>query len=292
MHTNEKLIRVHSCLFMDNQPMPEAKSEQSLQETFDKAASSPIVRVFARVGYATRGTIYFLIGILAALGAVGAGKGVRGSQGAFEAVLAAPFGKLVLFFAGIGFSGFTIYFLISALRTPSRRESLAIRSGWLFSGLIYLGLVVSAIRLLIRGGRENATRESSQWLMSHPLGRWILACIGLGIIGFALFELWRGLFSSLAERLRFRNLDQRMRDLLSAIGRVGIVARGLIFLIIGIFLVLAAWFNDAREARTLGGVLRFVEREPYGPWLLAIVAFGLIAFGLFQFVEARYRRMD
>jgi hypothetical protein len=275
-----------------------ARTSSSVEKTVDEAARqvSGVVAVLARVGYATRGIIYGSVGALAAMGAVGAGRGVRGSEGAFEVVVQQPLGKIILVAAAVGFFGFAVSYLILALTTRRGRESqtanLAIRAGYLIPAAIYLGLVISALRILIHGEHGNATRQSSEWIMSHPLGRWILACIGLGTIGFGVFELWRGIFARLEKRWKLRQIDKWMQALLIIIGRVGIFARGFVFTIIGGFFLVAAWNKNARETSTLGGALRFVEHQRYGPWLTAIVAGGLMAYGLFELAESRYRRMN
>jgi hypothetical protein len=275
--------------------VPSASSQ--IEKTVDEAVRqvSGVVAVLTRVGYAVRGIIYGSVGVLAAMGAVGAGRDVRGSEGAFEVVVQQPLGKIVLIAAVVGFLGFAVSYLILTLTTRCRHsagKNFAIRAGYLISAAIYLGLVVSAIQILIRGAHGNATRESSEWIMSHPLGRWILACIGLGTIGFGTFELWRGIFASLQKRLNLRQVSKWMRQTLAILGRIGVIARGLVFILIGVFFLLAAWNKNARETRTLGGALRFIERQPYGPALLAIVAAGLIAYGLFELAESRYRRLD
>jgi hypothetical protein len=276
--------------------MPQTSAQ--IRDTVDDAVqqASWIVRILARVGYAARGIIYLLIGVLTALGTAGAGHGVGGSEGAFEAVVQEPLGKIILIAAAVGFFGFAVSYLIQAIARLPRRQpktrSLAIRGSYLISAAIYIGLVVSAIRILLRGVHGNETRDSSQWIMSHPLGRWILGCVGLSVIGFGLFELWRGMFTSLTEQLKLREMGQRMQMTLLIFGRVGVIARGLVFTLIGGFFMVAAWNNNARQARTIGGALRFVERQPYGPWLTAIVAAGLMAYGLFELAESRYRKLD
>jgi hypothetical protein len=71
--------------------------------------------------------------------------------------------------------------------------------------------------------------------------------------------------------------------------RFGIGARGVVFGVIGIGLILAAWHTDPGEAMGVGGALRWLAGQPYGPWILAVVAAGLIAYGFYEVVRARYR---
>jgi hypothetical protein len=75
------------------------------------------------------------------------------------------------------------------------------------------------------------------------------------------------------------------------VGRFGLCARGVTFLVVGYFLVRAAVNVNAREARDIAGALRTLQQQPYGAWLLGVVALGLIAYGLLSFVDARYRRI-
>lgn len=128
-------------------------------------------------------------------------------------------------------------------------------------------------------------------MLEWPAGRWLVAAVGLGILGAGVFNLWRGLTGRFRRRLRLRKLSDFEARLFTAFGVVGHLARGLVFGLIGFFLVRAAYQYDPEEAIGLGGALAKVLRQDYGDTLLGSVAAGLLAYGLYCFVEARYREI-
>jgi len=73
-------------------------------------------------------------------------------------------------------------------------------------------------------------------------------------------------------------------------GRFGTVARGVVFVLIGIFVVLSAYHSDPSRAQGMDGALMALLREPYGPWLSGVVAIGLLAFGLYSLMNALWFR--
>jgi hypothetical protein len=137
-------------------------------------------------------------------------------------------------------------------------------------------------------------RNPSDWtamVMRQPFGKWMVAAGGVGIAAYGVlrvFHAWKG---HLKKHLVLDRYAARARESIIWMGRIGQAARGVVFLVIGGYLVVAAWQTDPEQAKGLGEALGAIERAPYGPLLLTAVAVGLIAYGLFQFVEARYRRI-
>jgi hypothetical protein len=127
--------------------------------------------------------------------------------------------------------------------------------------------------------------------MTYPMGRWMVAAIGVGLVVYAVTQLVRAYKADLDDQLSLSRIDPGARRWVITLIRLGIAARGVVFLITGLFLTLAAWHEDAGEARGLSGALEALRRQPYGPWLMAAVAAGLIAYGFYLFVLARYRRI-
>jgi hypothetical protein len=128
--------------------------------------------------------------------------------------------------------------------------------------------------------------------MSYPLGRIVLALIGAGIGIYGVWQLYRAYAAKLDKRLMLAQLSAAGRRAVTWVARSGMAARGVVFGIIGAFLILAAWRYNATEARGLEGALETLRRQPLGQWLLAAVALGLVAYGVFQFVKARYRLIE
>jgi hypothetical protein len=121
------------------------------------------------------------------------------------------------------------------------------------------------------------------------MGQWLVGAIGLGVIGAGLAFMGRGWRGNVTD---FLALPAGARPWVVRLGRLGFAARGAVFALIGGFLGLAALHSRSSEVRGLGGALASLEAQPYGWALLAAVAAGLLSFGLFGFVQARYRRID
>lgn len=253
---------------------------------------------FARFGLAARGAVYVLVGGLALMAAIGAGGGVGGNESALRSLLLQPFGAVLIGLAGLGLAFFAAWRIVSALTDPDRHgtspKGLGVRAVHLASGLVNGGLALTAFALALGigasgGGDDAAARDWTRWLMSQPFGRWLVAAAGAVAIGAGLYHVWKGVRGNLLKRL---SPPPDRRRMALAIGRFGYVARGVVFGIIGAFLMVAAIRFDSSEARGLGGALEALEDQPFGWALLGVVAAGLAAFGAFGVVQALWRRIE
>ncbi|WP_230530370.1 DUF1206 domain-containing protein [Microvirga roseola] len=257
------------------------------------------VELLARFGFGARGVVYCLVGGLALLAAIGAGGQTGGSQSALQTVLAQPLGWIWLALIAIGLFGFCAWRIVEAVTDADRRgndmKGLGIRAAHLIGGLIYAGLAVSALSLAFGwgtsggSGEDGAAQDWTAWLLAQPFGRWLTGLVGAGIVGAGLAFAWKAWRGDVAEYLA---LPADKRDWFVTLGRMGFAARGVVFIIIGGFLILAAWHSQSSDVRGLGGALRALQEQPYGWVLLALTAIGLFAFGIFGLVQARYRHID
>jgi hypothetical protein len=272
------------------------------QDSVKNAArqSVPAVRVMARVGYASRGVIYVLIGALSGMAAVGAAGGrVTDSSGALQNVVAHPFGRVLLGCITLGFFGFAIWQIVLGVEDSARDGSawrqVMRRVSAFFTALVYLALMLSAIRILVGyqvHGSDHTARDWTAWAMTFPMGRWAVAVVGLGIVIAGVFNLYASATSRIGDRLDAQRLRGASLQAAVMIGRIGVASRGVVFCLIGGYLIIAAWHSDPREARGLAGAMRLLERQRFGPWLLALVALGFVAYGVYEFIQARYRRVE
>ena len=266
--------------------------------------ASPFVATFARLGYASKGVIYVIVGALAAMSAFGFGAGeTTGSRGAMERILSQPFGVVMLFIVALGLACYSLWQFVRAVEDPENEGSdgkaIAKRVGFFISGVVHVMLVIYAANLLLGtggagagGGDDSGAQTWSARVMSYPLGRIVLGLVGAGIGIYGLWQLYRAYAAKLDKRLMLERLSAEGRRAVTWVARFGMAARGVVFGIIGGFLIFAAWHYSANQARGLEGALETLRRQPYGQWLLAAVALGLVAYGVFQFVKARYRRIE
>jgi hypothetical protein len=249
----------------------------------------------ARYGYGARGIVYVLVGLLALLAAYGGGR-PGDSHDALRTVLVGPFGAPLVGLIALGLLAFAVWRAVEAVTDADRRgtslKGLATRGAHLVSGVLYLGLAGTAASLCLGLGLSggDGVHDGTAWLLRRPMGRWLVALAGLAVAGAAVAYLLRAWKGDTTKRLA---LDaEARRRWAEPTGRFGYAARGIAFLILGGFLAAAAWYQSSAEAKGLGDAFVLLRAQPYGTVLLAVVAAGHAAFGLFGLIQARYRHID
>jgi hypothetical protein len=264
----------------------------------EKAARSWWGQGLARWGLVSRGALYVLVGAIAVHVSVGGGERVRDRGGALATLTDTWLGRVLVGALAFGLLGYAGWRFVEAFlgRTLEREEheSWWKRLGYAARGFWYLGLFGIAASALVSADESGGSRQEDRFtarVLDFPLGRWLIAAIGLAIVGAGVFNLWRGLTARFRKRLKLRKMGELEDRVFTAVGVVGHLARGLVFGLIGFFLVRAAYQYDAKEAIGLDGALSKVLQQDYGDTLLGFVATGLLAYGLYSFVEARYREV-
>ncbi len=250
----------------------------------------------ARAGYAAKGIVYGAVGILAALAAVGSGGETTGSKGAIQAIGQQPFGGVLIGLLALGLLCYALWRFLSAFLDAEGKgtdaKGMATRVGYFVSGCIHVGLAFATAMALIGaargGGGEDDAKDWTAKLMSAPYGPWLVIGVAvlIAIVGLAQWkEVWSG---SYRKKFDLDGAATSQRDSINQIAKAGLIARGLVFLIIAFFLGLAGWQTDSSEARGLEGALDTLARQPYGPWLLGVTGLGLLCYGVYCGVIARY----
>lgn len=253
-----------------------------------RAAHSEWLERLGRAGLAAKGVSYGLVGVLALKLAFGAGGKATSRQGAFQTLAHDAFGKAVLIGLALGFAGYAAWRFANAFLDRKRRgddpPGLAKRAGELAKGLIYAGLTWSVIKVLLThhssGGNQ---KQQAGGVFGWPGGRWIVLAAGVAVVGYAGWNVYRGV------TMRFEKQLERTPDWVKPLGVVGLCARGVVFAVVGWFLVKAALEFDPQKAVGIGGALAKLAQAPYGSAVLGITAAGLLVFAAFCLAEARYR---
>ena len=261
-----------------------------------RTAGRPWVEPLARFGYAARGVVYAFIGVLAVQAAFFGRGQATGPEGAIQAI--AEKSKLLLVLIAIGLFGYALWRFVQGILDPENKgrdpKGLAKRGAMVASGVAYAGLALLAFRLISQGGGgagSGGQASTTASLLSLPFGRALVILAGISVIVSALYQIYEAYTKKFQRRMKTAEMSPEEQRLAIHTGQLGLASRGIAFLITGWFLIQAALRYDPSEARGLGGALETLASQPYGPWLLGIVALGLVAYGAYSFLQARYRRI-
>lgn len=276
---------------------PIEKATEGAADALGEAARSKWMMWLARFGYAAKGVVYVVVGALAALAALGSGERLEGTDGALRSIARQPYGEVLLGIVAFGLAGYVLWRVVQALADVDGKGSgwkgLGARAGYLLSGLAYAGVALSAARIVLHVNESgyDLKRSWSGRLMVMPFGRWLVALAGVGVVGFGLFQIYKGYKAKFWRRLKLSEMPDVQHPWALLSGRVGYAARGVVFCVVGVLLVQAARHFDANEVVGLDGALQALTERSFGPVILGAVAVGLFAYGVYMFVEARYRRI-
>lgn len=271
----------------------------SLQQPVQQAASHPWFERLARLGYAAKGVVYFVVGLLAFRAAIGSGGQTTDSSGALETIVTQPFGKFLLGIVTLGIIGYILWRIVQAVLDPedtsgeNSSKRIAQRIGYALSALAYTGLALTAVKLIAGsgGGGGNATQDWTARFLQQPFGQWLVGLAGALTIGIGFSYLYQAYKAKFRREFKLQEMSQTEQTWATRLGQFGIAARGIVFAIIGLFLIQAARQSDASEAKGLGGALGTLAQQPFGPWILGLVALGLVAYGIYSVIQAKYRRI-
>lgn len=276
------------------------QAKEQADDVIEDVAAHPWMERIARFGYATKGAVYMVVGALAIRGAFGFGGETTDTRGALQAINDQPFGKFVLGTVAFGLIGYVIWRWIQAIADTDDKgtslKGILVRIGYVGSGLVYAGLAFTAAKVLIDvGDPDSSTQVQQNWVarfLTMPHGGWIVALGGLCVLGFGLYQIYKGISTKFRKHLKLGEMSETEKFWAMLTGRVGYSARGVVFCIVGIFLVQAARHFNPSEAKGLDAALDTLSSWPFGPWVLGTVAAGLFAYGFYMLVEARYRRIN
>jgi hypothetical protein len=275
-------VALHACLY----PVSTTVSQRL------SAAPDEATTLMARIGFASRGLIYLLIGGSAARAALQSGAPAHGFTDSVHDLMQLPLGRVLVVLVALGLVCFAVWLAIRSF-TQARRGQHAKRwllaAGMLSDAVLYTGFVVVVLSRAFGGGNggDRNVQLWTGWLFSHTAGRTIIGLTGLGLIaGGISMVVW--IWSVDVEKSVA--LAPRNKEVTEAISRYGLTGRAAALALIGGYLLAAAIDADPSKAHGLGGVLQSLRRASWG-WAVVLLfgsAFGASAF--FDFIEALYRR--
>jgi hypothetical protein len=271
-------------------------ASQSASGTARQAAHSRPLELLTRFGLIAYGVMHALIGWLAIQIAWGGAPQEGDQSGAFQFLASKPLGKVLLILVVIGLAAMTIWQALSAAVGHTDEQGRRRVAERLFSGgraIVYGVLAWTAIRIVIGSGQSSAQKQqnATSSLLSSTGGRWLVALIGLVVLGFGVGMAIYGLMAAFERKLSTEQMNEGTRHTTRLLGRIGYTAKGVAFAIVGILLVVAAVRKEPNRSRGLDAALRTLAGQPFGGWLLTIVALGFVAFAVFCLFQARYRKV-
>ena len=260
-------------------------------ETARSVANSRQLGWLARLGLTARALVYLVMGWLAILLATGSSAHVD-QRGALVTLLSAPFGTVLVLLMSLAFLAYAAWRLSeAAVGVTGDGDGAKARITSLVRGLAYLVLAISALGLLrgARGTQAGQQGHLAGTVMQHQGGRVLVGLLGAAVLVVGLVMVREG-WSAKFMRY-FGSLPTGTRTPVVWLGRVGTVARGIVFAIAGLLVVVAAWTADPSKAGGIDAAVRTLLAQPYGHELVALLGAGLVLFGLYGLAEAAWRRV-
>ncbi|GAA3491897.1 MULTISPECIES: DUF1206 domain-containing protein [Streptomyces] len=267
--------------------------------TARRAARSDTMKYAARAGFAARGVIHLLIGALALQIALGGGGKSADQGGALAEIAEKPFGKVLLWALGIGLLAMSLWQLTEALFGSVGPDGDKPKKRLLAAGMfVFYGFVsysVLAFAVGSKGSGDGASDKESQdvtaKVMELPAGRWLVGVAALVVVGIGVGIAVQAIRRKYHKEMKRGEMSRRTRQFVDVTGVGGGVARGLVFVVAGGFAVAAAVAFDPNKAKGMDDTIRSFRETPVGPWLLVLLAVGLMLFGVFSFAMARWRKL-
>ena len=264
-----------------------------------RAARGSAVEWAARVGFTARGVIYLLVGVLALQIAFGDSKRQADRGGALAALADKPFGSVVLWALGVGLVGMALWRLsevvFGSVGPDGRKATKRLMSAGRF--VFYAFVAYSVLSFAVgsgsggSGSSDKQSKDITARALEWPGGQWLVGAAGVGVAVAGVWIAGRALLRSFHDKLKLSEMGPRVRKLVDVTGVGGGVARGVVFAAAGAFAVRAAVDYEPKKAKGLDDTLRSFADTPLGPWLLVLIAAGLVLFGVFSFAMARWRKV-
>jgi hypothetical protein len=260
---------------------------------------SRALELLARTGFVVKGLLYLVVGTLALRVAAHAGGRFTGTRGALVTVLDQPFGRALLLAAAVGLVGYATWRIIQGVADPDGYgrgwTGIGMRIGFVGRGVVHAALGIQAWRLYrgLRGASTGTERAVAAEALDWPFGEWLLVLAGLSVIGFAVHQVYLAFQGRLEKNLDLGELRREAGTWAVGVSRFGVAARAVVLILLGWGAAAAGWFQDAAEMNSTASSLRALGAQPggLGRFLLGFTAAGFIAYGIYQFVHARYLRI-
>jgi hypothetical protein len=250
---------------------------------------------FFRFGIISKGIVYCLLGLLTVMAALGLGGKKASKADTFNFIYEQPFGKILLSLVALGLFGFVTLRVFQSFKDIDHKghdaSGIITRIGFGISALIYLSLGFYASKLALSGssgGDGDSKKFIVAKILDMPAGAWIIGIVAIITIISGGYQIYKGISKKFMKDVKLVN--SRFNDAYKISGIVGYVARGIVLLVIGYLLFHVALKSNPQGVQDTDGAISFLENK-FGTFLMGLVALGLVAYGVFMFVKAKYERI-
>ncbi|HKV87036.1 MAG TPA: DUF1206 domain-containing protein [Candidatus Dormibacteraeota bacterium] len=264
----------------------------------ERAATNPAIEFLERAGYVARGVVYAVMGALALALAFGVGGKATDPTGTIVTLTAAPFGRFLLLAVGICLAAYALWGFVRAIFDPLRRgkdaPGIVERLGFVWSGISYSALALFSLQLFAgagSGASSDSTQSTITRVLAYPAGKWVATAIGVVAIAVGIYQFVMAYRADFKKDLKREEMTPTELQLVEGLGRIGFIARGAVFTLVGWFVVQGGLHRDPNRVHGYSGAFLFLLAQPYGHLLLGIVAAGFVALGFHSFACARWIRL-
>ena len=266
-----------------------------MKQWLKDAIANPWLKQYILIGYAAKGSVYLSIGILALNAAISEEK-AAGTYSTLAWLTARPLGKVLVSLLGIALFGYVLRRLFQTLLIPGYSNPWSFkcilkRIGYIMSGLSYAGVAYSALNIVFELGEADDTIEDLvSELFEQPIGEWLILLGGIGVITVGLGYVYGAYTGSYISEFQSEDIHHQLEKWATRIGKLGVAARGIAFVLMGIFLVQAPIYGNSELAGGLENALNLLSTKPLGWLWLSLIGIGMMCYGIYMFVAAVYRR--
>lgn len=275
--------------------------KNSLEKNFNtkklrsEVIANPWLRQYILLGYAAKGVVYFLIGMLAIEAAILPERKAAGTYAALKHLSTQPLGSVLLCLLAVGLMGYVLRRLLQAIIYPGHSPNLSFqgvlqRLGYIISSFSYAGVAYSALNIVFKLGKyDDHIKDSVEKLFEQSIGEWLVFSAGIAVIGIGLAYLYGAYTGSYVSNFASSHIDERLESYAKLMGKIGIAARGVAFVVTGVCLILASLVSNSNLAGGLQNAFQVLAAQPLGWLWLGLIGSGFIAYGIYLFIAARYR---
>lgn len=241
--------------------------------------------------------MFAIVGFFAFVAAFESRSRAVGTKGALEVILHQPFGRVLLWVVAAGLLCFAIWRVLQSIfdtdNCGNDAKGIVRRVAMLGGAMVNFALSLLAFSIVLGfrvvADEDTAARDWTAWLLTKPLGQWLVMLIGTSIVIAGLAFVWKAAQAEFRDQIA---AEAGKRVWIVALGQFGYVTRGIVFVMLGVFLIVAARKFNSGEAAGLAGALEALRHQPYGSYLLGIAGAGFSSYGVFEIIQSVVRRID